>query len=92
MNPKLRAKMEDASHPMTKMLTEIYTLRENSSFKETSDDAFANALVNALKASQTEEHYEAMYALWDDSPFKDVARMAIRMIHKYVISTYAVGG
>lgn len=88
----LRQRMEDPSHPVTKMLTDIYALRERHVFDTASSDSFASILVDAFRASQSEAHYKAMYALWDDAPFKDVSRMVMRVMHKYIVSSYEGGG
>jgi hypothetical protein len=90
---QLKAKLNDANHPMTKMLSEIHSLKVQNAFNESNTtDSFAFTLVRALKASQTQEHYLAMYALWDDAPFKDISRMMMRMVYKYITTSYRVKG
>ena len=87
----LSEKMSDMDHPMTRILVEIHSLREQKFFKR-SNDEFAQTLVRALKKSQTEEHYLAMYALWDDAPFRDVSRMVIRMVFNLIKTSYNEAG
>lgn len=93
----LRAKLEDPTHPMTRMLSNVHELASTGAFNtttvKTDDDSgeeqrFASTLVRALQASNTREHYEAMYALWDDAPFRDISRMLIKLIYKFILSSY----
>lgn len=96
----IETKLRDTSHPVTQMLVQIHELKQTGIFKSNhSDDAtasssdhdrFVRTLVRALYASQTEEHYEAIYALWDDAPFRDVARMMIRTIHNLIMANYKI--
>lgn len=95
----IETKLRDTSHPVTQMLVQIHELKQTGIFKSNSDDPsgalsdhdrFVRTLVRALYASQTEEHYEAIYAMWDDAPFRDVARMMIRTIHNLIMANYKI--
>jgi hypothetical protein len=71
-------KMNDPTHPVTKMLTAIHANKHNG--PPLDDDTFKAKIVRAVMKSKTLEHYEALYAMWDDAPFKDVTRMVIKMM------------
>lgn len=80
---KLREKMSDANHPVSRMLTKIHA-RGTQSVHE-NDVSFKGVMLRALLKSKTTEHYHALYALWDDAPFKEASRLLIKLVFQMMI-------
>jgi len=77
----LEDKLNDMNHPVTKMLAAIHAKREP---RDSEEEGFKGKMIRALLKSQSKEHYDALYAMWDEAPFKDASRMIIKLIYQII--------
>jgi hypothetical protein len=75
-------KLNNMNHPVTKMLAAIHGKGEQSNSQDI--QGFKGKMIRALLKSQSKEHYEALYAMWDEAPFKEASRMIIKLIYQII--------